>query len=75
MYEVKELLIFLFWQQHWEEWQDFDMAADPCGDQMQGMSRLVFAVVLTLSVHYYVEVVSFLVKEPNLCKITQTETV
>lgn len=51
------------------------MAADPCGDQMQGMSRLVFAVVLTLSVHYYVEVESFLVKEPNLCKVIQTETV
>lgn len=51
------------------------MAANPRGDQMQGMSRLVFAVVLSLSVHYYVVVVRFLVKEPNLCKVIQTETV
>lgn len=52
------------------------MAVDPCADQMQGMSRLVFFEVgLTPYVHYYVELVRFLVKEPNLCKIIQYETV
>lgn len=36
---------------------------------------VVFAVGLTLAVHYYVELVRFLVKEPNLCEIIQYETV
>lgn len=50
------------------------MAVDPCADQTKGMSRLGFAVGLTRAVHYYVELVKFLVKESNLCEILQYET-
>lgn len=75
MCEVKELLIF-FGKQHWEDWQDFDTAVDRCADKTKGMSRLVvFAVGLSLAVRYYVELLGFLVKEPNLCEIIQYETV
>lgn len=35
---------------------------------------VVFAVDLTLAVHYYVELVRFLFKEPNLYEIIQYET-
>lgn len=46
------------------------MAVDPCGDQIQGTSRLiVFTVDLTSSVHCYVEVMKFLVKESNLISV------
>lgn len=41
------------------------IAVDPCGDLMQGISRLVSAMDLTSSVHYHVELVKFLIKEPN----------
>lgn len=67
---MKQLFIFPFWWQHRGEWQDFDMAVDPCGDQMQEMSRLfVFVVDLTSSVHYHVELVKFLVKQPNFISV------
>lgn len=37
---------------------------------MQGMSRLVvFAVDLTSSVHYHVELMKFLVKVPNFISV------
>lgn len=35
----------------------------------KGNVKAVCAVGLTLVVHYYVEPVKFLVKEPNLCEI------
>lgn len=53
------------------------MAVDPCGDLMQGISRLIVSAMdLTSSVHYHVELVKFLIKEPNFIyvKILQYKT-